>query len=136
MAPPPDAHPTLGEWMWIELWTRDKASAIEFYRSLAGYDSSVIDTGKGQRYTLLKGNGVPRAGVVQLPWDAVRPTWAPYVRVADPIAVAEKAKALGGRVFLEPSPAFENGTLAIIVDPGGAVFIAQKWSGLAFEESL
>ena len=129
---PVDAHPSFNEWMWIELWTHDKEAAVDFYRALAGYEGTVIGDGGGGRYQLLLRDGIPRAGVVQLPWSDVRPTWAPYVRVADPAAIAKKAKALGGRVFLDPSPDFEKGTIAIIVDPTGGVVIVQRWSGLAF----
>jgi len=127
---PVDAHPSFNEWMWIELWTHDREAAVDFYQSLAGYDDSVIGDGGGGRYHLLMRDGIPRAGVVQLPWSDVRSTWAPYVRVADPGAIAKKAKAMGGRVFLEPSPDFEKGTIAIIVDPTGGVVIVQRWSGM------
>ena len=133
---PLDAHPSFNEWMWIELWTHDREAAVDFYRALAGYESRVIGDGDGGRYHLLMRDGVPRAGVVQLPWRDVRPTWAPYVRVADPGEIARKAKALGGRVFLEPSPDFEKGTIAIIVDPTGGVVIVQRWSGMGMREGL
>ena len=133
---PIDAHPSLNEWMWIELWTDHKEGAIDFYQALVGYDNALIGDGFGGRYRLLKRDGIPRAGVVQLPWKDVHPTWAPYVRVADPVAIAAKAEALGGRVFLEPDPGFENGTIAIIVDPSGAVVIVQRWSGKALKEAL
>jgi uncharacterized protein len=133
---PVDAHPPVDEWMWIELWTHDTEAAVDFYRALAGYEDTVIGDGGGGRYRLLLRDGVPRAGVVQLPWSDVRPTWAPYVRVADPAAIAKKAKALGGRVFLEPSPDFEKGTISIIMDPTGGVVIVQRWSGLGVREGL
>ena len=133
---PIDAHPSLNEWMWIELWTHSRDAAVDFYQALAGYEDTVIGDGGGGRYHLLMRNGVPRAGVVQLPWSDVRPTWAPYVRVADPAAIVKKAKALGGRVFLEPSPDFEKGTIAIIVDPSGGVVIVQRWSGMGIREAL
>lgn len=133
---PIDAHPSLNEWMWIELWTHSREAAVDFYQALAGYEDTVIGDGSGDHYHLLMRNGVPRAGIVQLPWRDVRPTWAPYVRVADPGAIAKKAKTLGGRVFLEPSPDFEKGTIAIIVDPTGGVVIVQRWSGMGMTEGL
>jgi predicted enzyme related to lactoylglutathione lyase len=70
----------------------------------------------------------PRAGLFQLPDSVtgVRPNWLPYVRIADPAASADKAKSLGGKVILQPSPERRKGTLAIVTDPGGAAMALQK----------
>lgn len=125
---PADAgEPTIGRFFWAEYLAKDGARAAEFYKTLLGYEATETDSTPGIHYYLLKRERV-RAGLFQVPdgVTGVRPNWLPYVRVADPAAAADKAKSLGGKVILQPSPERRNGTLAIITDPGGAAIALQK----------
>lgn len=124
---PPDADPAPNEWLWTELWTRDTPRAVSFYETLFGYDHEEIDAGIGRPYHLLRRDGRPRAGVVELPWEEVRPNWLPYVRVEDPSAVVARVEALGGQVIFAPREDMRGGSVALIADPSGAALTIQKW---------
>ena len=50
------------------------------------------------------------------------PCWGVYLTVNDCDASAEKAKALGGKVFMGPKDIEHVGRFAVIQDPQGAVF--------------
>ena len=125
--PADPAEPVIGRFFWAEYLAKDGPLALEFYKKLLGYDAAESDSGEGMHYFVLK-HDRPRAGLFQLPDSVtgVRPNWLPYVRVADPAASADKAKSLGGKVILEPSPERRKGTLAIVTDPGGAALALQK----------
>jgi predicted enzyme related to lactoylglutathione lyase len=55
------------------------------------------------------------------------PNWLPYVRVADPAAVAARVEALDGEVLIAPADSVRAGSVALIADPSGAVLAVQKW---------
>ena len=124
---PDDVEPVDGGWLWTELWTRDLQAAISFYSSLVGYEVETVDTSVLQNYTVLRRDGRARAGVRQLPWEEVLPNWLPYVRVADPRAIADRVESLGGRVLIAPVDSIRAGSVALIADPSGAVLAVQKW---------
>jgi predicted enzyme related to lactoylglutathione lyase len=125
--PTDPAQPVIGRFFWAEYLAKDGAQAVEFYKKLLGYEATETDSTPGIHYYLLKRDRL-RAGLFQLPDSVtgVRPNWLPYVRVEDPAAAADKAKSLGGKVVLQPSPERRKGTLAIVTDPGGAALALQK----------
>ncbi len=118
---PPDVAPAVGRWLWRELWTHDVAAAVSLYSTLGGYEPEIIEL-DGQSYHVLKQGDRPRAGVLEAPPD-VNPLWLPYVRVKDVAASAGLAESLGARIVLQ------DDRNAILVDPGGAPFGIQVWSG-------
>jgi len=123
---PPDNGFDRNDFFAAELWARDRDAAIVFYRAVAGYNLELADLGDGNAYHLLVEDGTPRAGVVQIPWEEVKPNWVPYIAVEDVDAVAEKVEPLGGRLLIEPDPNIRDGKVAIIADPSGAVFAVQQ----------
>lgn len=122
------AEPPANQFFWMEYLAQDGPSALAFYKGLAGYESTVSETQGGIDYHVLK-TARPRAGLLQLPADAtmIKPNWLPYVRVADPVALAARVPALGGKVLIAPRPEVRNGTLAVIADPTGGAIALQKW---------
>ena len=44
---PADVLAEPGEWIWIQLLTRDARKAADFYRSVAGYEHGLISRGHG-----------------------------------------------------------------------------------------
>ena len=126
--PPEPAQPPLHRFFWMEHLAKDGPAALAFYKSLAGYESSVLPSASGVEYHVLK-RQASRAGLLQIPPDlqGVQPNWLPYVRVADPSALAAKVVSLGGRVAIAPRPEIRNGTVAIVIDPRGAALALQKW---------
>jgi hypothetical protein len=57
----------------------------------------------------------------------VPPNWGSYVAVESADAAAAKAKQIGGTVLMEPFDVSENGRMAVIQDPIGAV--VSVWQG-------
>ncbi len=115
-------------WMGSELWTSHMDSAANFYRFLVGYEKNMVDIKSGETYCLLVKDGQPRAGMVEIPWDDVKPNWVPYIAVEDVLVIADKAEQLGGTLLIEPDKKVREGKVAIISDPDGAVFGVQQLS--------
>ena len=111
---------------WNELLAADDDAAIEFYRTLAGFEVEKQQR-RGGEYVTLRIAGVERAGILQRPAKDIKPVWLTYFGVADPAAAARRAGELGGEVLLAPSPDVREGTLALVIDPSGAVLALQKW---------
>ena len=113
---PPDAGINSGEWLWVDLFTRDAKTANEFYGALAGYTTQAVKTEGDHSYHLLKRNDRSYGGVVELPWEDVEPNWLPYIKVDDLKETISLAEKLGGILILR----IKN--VAIIADPSGGVF--------------
>ena len=128
---PPDKGIMKNFWMGSELWTSNVDSAMDFYHSLVGYKKELVEVGTGSKYCLLVKDGQLRAGMVNIPRDDIKPNWVPYIAVEDVMAVAQKAKQLGGILLIEPDKKVREGMLAIISDPTGAVFAVQQLSDTA-----
>lgn len=125
-SPDPDALVS-GRWMWDELWARDVSAAVQLYQSLAGFGVQETTLAQSGSYRVLVSGGRPRAGVNEIPWPEVLPNWLPYIKVDDPAAVARDVERLGGTVLIPPSAEVRNGSLALVLDPGGAPFAIQRW---------
>jgi uncharacterized protein len=122
------ADARMGQFFWTDYIATDGASALNFYRRVAGYSvDSTAPLARGTHLILDKGG--PRAGMFLLPADTtnIRSHWLPHVRVADPAALAAKAVQLGGQVLLAPRPDVRRNTLAIVADPTGGAIALQKW---------
>jgi uncharacterized protein len=118
--------PALNRWLWMEYVARDPAAALKFYGEIVGFGHEVYEQRENFTYYLLTTDR-PRAGLFRSPWERDTSAWLPYVRVADPAAMAARALELGGRIALEPRPGVRNGSLAIVVDPAGAAVALQKF---------
>jgi predicted enzyme related to lactoylglutathione lyase len=120
------ALPELHRWLWMEYMARDAAAALAFYSKAIGFRHEISDTRDDFTYYVLHTDR-PRAGLLLSPWTQLTSAWLPYVRVADPAAMAARAVALGGTLVVPPQPSVRNASLAIIVDPAGAPLALQKF---------
>jgi hypothetical protein len=127
---PPDFLAAPGDWIWVQLLSRDGRRAAEFYRSIAGYE--IIENTTASRLSdyVLDSKGYARATVRTLPKERedVRPIWLPFVRVKNVSESVALAKQLGGNVQLEPKPALLDGKVAVVADPTGAALGLLEWS--------
>lgn len=125
---PEMVKPIARQFFWDEYLARDAGQALDFYKRLAGYQSTISDTRLGVEYHVLQ-NSRKRAGLFQLPATAtdILPNWLPYIMVDDPQALSSRVAGLGGQVILPAAPERRNGTLVIIKDPSGAPLALQKY---------
>ncbi|MCI0744102.1 MAG: VOC family protein [Verrucomicrobia subdivision 3 bacterium] len=126
---PEDLLAEPGDWIWIQLLSRDPRNAAEFYRAVAGYD--IVENNSANRLNdyVLVSKGFARATVRTLVTkrEDVNPTWLPYVRVKSVSETVRKAKELGGSVLIEPKPEVFEGGVAVLADPGGAAIGILEW---------
>jgi uncharacterized protein len=104
----------------------DPVAALDFYGEVVGFRHEISEVRDNFTYYLLTTDR-PRAGLFRSPWPRETSAWLPYVRVADPAAMAARAVELGGSVALAPRPDLRNGSLAIVLDPAGAPVALQKF---------
>jgi predicted enzyme related to lactoylglutathione lyase len=123
---PKDVEPIYNEWLWTELWTKDIENSSSFYTELFGYSLKKFSTSAENLYYVFQKENKPRAGMLKIPYEDVKPHWMPYVAVKDPADVVNKVEQLGGTIYLG-SDEISGSDAAIIADPSGAVFTVQKW---------
>jgi len=121
-----DIDPLYNRWMWTELWTNNIDNSSDFYSELFGYDIRKFNTSAGNLYYVFQKENKPRAGMLKIPYDNVKPHWMPYIAVEDPAEIVKKVEELGGTIYLGLDDTGRSDA-AIIADPSGAVFTIQKW---------
>ncbi len=104
---------------WIELSTRDKSAALDFYAAVFGWGAQVTPD-----YTEFQQGGSSVAGCMDMnpmvPAE-VPSYWMPYFAAGDPRAKAEQVASLGGTILL-PFMEFAGGTFSVVQDPHGSTF--------------
>ena len=127
---PEDFLAAPGDWIWIQLLSRNARFAADFYQKVGGYQV-VENTTRGRLSDyVLTSKGYARATVRTIPAgnDQVQPTWLPFVRVASVADSVAKARELGGQVLIAPKPEILDGKAAVVADPTGAAIGLMEWS--------
>lgn len=118
---------------WVDLGADDPAKARAFYSALFGWDIEVTGPETGE-YGLASVGGKQVAGVGGKQSPDQPTVWTTYIASTDADATVDKAKSAGGQVFMEPMDVMDVGRMAIVADPGGAVFgIWQAGSHTGFQ---
>lgn len=119
-----EAH-TPGSFSWFELATTDQPAAKAFYQRLFGWTLTDNPIGPTEVYTIFYKDGKDAAAGYTLREDqrqhGVPPHWLPYVTVESVDASAKHAASIGGTLLAEPFDVMEQGRMAIVKDPQGAV---------------
>lgn len=109
---------------WFELHTRDYQGALDFYRTVFGWDTHTVSDTPEFRYTTLVHDDSWLAGVMDasamLP-EGTPAHWSVYFGVDDTDAALERIGELGGSVVM-PAEDTPYGRLAVAADPTGAQF--------------
>lgn len=109
---------------WADLATSDPAGARRFYGALFGWDLR-DDPFPGGVYTqaLIGGKPVAAMSAMQpeLAKQGVPPHWNAYIAVTSADEIAKKAAAAGGKVVAGPFDVMEQGRMAVLQDPTGAM---------------
>ena len=126
---PADFMAEPGDWIWIQLLSRDVSKATGFYRSVAGYE--VVENTQSSRKNqfLLVSGTFARAAVSQLPTSHPKapPIWLPFVRVENLAQSLTVAQQLGGRIAVMPRADLFEGRMSVVADPSGALVGLMQW---------
>ncbi len=110
---------------WIDLSTSDPDGAQSFYGPLMGWDFEANPTDQGGEYIMASRNGKSTAGLMQQgPEQAamgIPPLWNTYITVDDVDEAVGKVEAAGGSVTMPSMQVMDSGTMAVVLDPSGAV---------------
>lgn len=106
----------------MELSSPDTDAAAAFYGALMGWSAS--EPGPAEEtggYRLFQQDGQSVGGLMGQMQPGQPTAWATYVSVADADETADRVKAAGGGVIVEPMDVMDMGRMAVVADPTGAV---------------
>ncbi|HEY4243412.1 MAG TPA: VOC family protein [Kofleriaceae bacterium] len=109
-----------GHFCWTELTAESPEAAAKFYCTIGGFTSEAMEMPGMGKYTTLRADGEPRAGIMAPSMPAAPRQWLPYVAVASADKTADKAKRLGAQLYVPPTDIPGVGRFAIFGDPQGA----------------
>jgi len=113
-----------GTLCWADLSTPDPQRAGKFYGDLFGWQMLAEDEDPEHDYLHIK-NGEHFIGGIPPSRDRnpnAPPHWLVYFLTGNCDATADKAKQLGGQVYVPPMTIENVGRMAVVADPQGAVF--------------
>ena len=112
---------------WVDLFTSDPERSAAFYSALLGWEFRDLGEGLGG-YTLATSGGDPVAGMMRNTGASHSPdAWSTYLATDAIEATVVKAADAGATVLAPPLPLGPLGTMAVLVDPAGAV--VGLWQG-------
>ena len=122
--PAEPATPQVGEFSWHELMTTSQNAALDFYRTLFGWEKGeAADMGPMGIYQMFGRRGRSLGGMFTKPPDMPAPPhWMLYIRVPDVDKAAERVKALGGKILHGPTDVPGGERIVQCADPQGAAF--------------
>ena len=123
-----------GHFGWNELYTPDAEAARAFYSGVFGWSVDEMEMGEGATYHMFKQGDAMVGGMLELndQMPGAQPGWMGYINVADLEETMGKVTECGGTVVMGPHQVGEMGKMAVILDPGGAVF--SLWQSLGKPE--
>jgi predicted enzyme related to lactoylglutathione lyase len=113
----------VGAICWRDLTVADAGQVRDFYQSVVGWESALVDMGGYSDYSMIaRGSGEAVAGICHARGENadLPPQWLVYITVEDLDRSVEKCLALGGQVVAGPR-ALGEGRFCVIRDPAGAV---------------
>ena len=109
---------TPGAFSWFELRVPDAALAIDFYSTLFGWETSVMDMDMGA-YHVISVGGANMGGMISVSPDEMPPHWGGYVTVADAAVFVKNVGNAGGKVLYGPHEVPGVGHMVMFSDPQG-----------------
>jgi predicted enzyme related to lactoylglutathione lyase len=107
---------------WIDITVtnaEDREQLVAFLCDVFGWTFEVTSPDTGY-YTMLRQDGADVAAVGQQPTGGAR--WVTFLATSDIDASTTHVRDAGGSVFVEPMAIMRAGSMALAVDPAGAVF--------------
>lgn len=119
-----------GTFSWVDLAAHDVAVAERFYTQLFGWTADRMQFGPdaGDVYVMLQKNGRDAAALYAMDptqkAQGMPSAWLSYVTVESADEAASRARVLGATVLADAFDVMDVGRMALIGDPGGAMFAA------------
>ncbi len=120
-----DKPPRIGEFSWAELTSDDAKAGFRFYQAMFRWEArQSMDMGPMGTYQLFSRPGVAHdlGGMMNRTPDMPPSFWNPYIKVKSVDELADKVKALGGKVEKGPMDVPDGGRIMICTDNTGAIF--------------
>lgn len=117
-----------GTFCWADLAAHDPREAERFYTTLFGWtaDHTRFGPDEDDVYVMLKKEGRDVAALYRMDptqrSQGIPPSWLNYVTVESASQSTEKARRLGAAVLADAFDVMDFGRMALVSDPGGAVF--------------
>ncbi|RRQ25497.1 VOC family protein [Rhodococcus sp. Eu-32] len=107
---------------WVDLTSSDPRTVVPFYNGLFGWEADVSKEAEYGGYTTFLKNDEPVAGLGgQMPGTTIANVWNTYIASADAEASVAKSVEAGAQVLCPAMQVGDQGTMALVVDAGGAV---------------
>lgn len=112
-----------GTFSWVDYSAKKIDASKTFYSELLGWTHKDSPVGDNYLYTTFYKDGHQVAGAGDAPVDApdMPAAWTSYINVVDADAICAQAQALGGTIISPPMDIMEEGRMALIQDPTGAI---------------
>ncbi len=108
---------------WVENMTPDRAKSVDFYTKVLDWKS--IDEEMGDpvgTYSMFGKGDQFYAGCMTIPDPNIPPNWTVYLASANAQATCDSIIKNGGQVVQPPMSIGQYGTIAMAMDPTGAMF--------------
>lgn len=110
---------------WVDLATNDIIGAKDFYSKLFGWTFVDVPTGDDMFYTMFHLNGKQIAGMMPMQPEQIEmgmpPFWSSYISTENADEILAKVQQEGGVVVMPAMDVMEEGRMAMIQDPEGAI---------------
>jgi uncharacterized protein len=108
--------------VWVDLSSGDAAGSRDFYSKLFGWKVDVNPDPQYGGYAPAKIGGKDVAGIGPKQMAEAPSAWTVYIGTSDAADTVKKAEAAGGKVIAPLMVVGDQGSMAIIQDPSGAMF--------------
>lgn len=119
-----------GSFIWYELVSPDPDASKAFYDAIIGWNIEPQPAGEMDYRMIRRRDGGNAGGVLRLNAEMEakggRPTWLGYVGVDDVDRTAEKLKAAGGTIWVNPWTIKGVGRVAMVTDPDSNPFYIMR----------
>ncbi len=111
----------IGAPCWVDLMTSDQERARDFYGQVFGWTASESSEEFGGYFSFSKEGALVAGGMPQQPGSEQPDVWSIYLATDDAAKTVETATANGGQVQVDVMVIADQGTMAYVIDPGGAM---------------
>jgi predicted enzyme related to lactoylglutathione lyase len=108
--------------VWVDLSSGDAAGSRDFYSKLFGWKVEVNPDPQYGGYAMATIGGKDVAGIGPKQMAEAPSAWTVYIGTSDAADTVKKAEAAGGKVIAPLMVVGDQGSMAIIQDPSGAMF--------------